>query len=294
MESQISPVKVWLMAIRTKTLIASLAPVLLGNILAIHTSSFSFLLFCLTLLFGLLVQIGTNFTNDYYDYLKGADTEKRIGPVRVMQARLLKKTTMLKAIFYTFFSTFILGIYLSTIGGIWIFILSLLAITLGFLYTVGPYSLSYLGLGDICVLIFFGPVATAGSYWLQTGSLPFFIFLAGLGPGLFSCAILTVNNLRDYREDLRANKKTLVVRFGPKFGQIEYVVCITCALCIPTILFYMNILNRIYFANIGIAFLSIFHIPKVFSKDPYVIQKALPLTAGNMLLYCSIFCASII
>lgn len=231
---------VWIEGARPKTLIASLSPILMGSVIAFKQGVFNPLIFFLTVLFGLTIQVGTNFANDYFDFRKGADTEERKGPRRLTQSGLVTPATMKKATAITFGVAGLAAVYLVAQGGWLIGLLAALSIVLGYLYTGGPYPLAYLGLGDLFVLIFFGPVAVAGTVYLQTHELSSIAILAGLAPGLISTAILTSNNMRDIGEDRVAGKRTLPVRFGLTFGRIEYVCCLFVAGAIPIILVAMT------------------------------------------------------
>lgn len=240
-------VKIWTIASRLQTWIASISPVLIGTCLASERSPISFTVFYLSLSFALLVQIGTNFVNDYFDCKNGVDTKNRIGPLRVMQANLVTADQMKKAIIFVFALSFLIGALLFVIGGIWIFSLAVLAILLGFFYTTGPFPFSYSGLADLIVLIFFGPVATLGVYYLQTHSIAIEPIYAGFSCGFFSCAILTANNLRDESQDKLADKKTLIVRFGIGFGKVEYFISILTPFFLACILqIYLPLLSLVF------------------------------------------------
>jgi 1,4-dihydroxy-2-naphthoate octaprenyltransferase len=228
-------IKIWIQAARPKTLSAAICPVLIGSVLAYSENCWSLITFLFTLLTALAIQIGTNFANDYFDFRKGADTAARKGPQRIMQAGLVTTSQMKRAIFAIFFLAALLGIYLIIQGGVLFAFLLGLAIALGILYTAGPFSLAYLGLGDLFVLVFFGPVATLGTYLLQTQKFSLDAALVGLGPGALSWAILLMNNLRDVEEDRIAGKKTLCVRGGLKLGKSLYLFCVLCAFLLPLI-----------------------------------------------------------
>src|SRR3990167_9009647 len=214
-----NPAKALLFAARPKTLPASLSPVFLGGFLAIKAGEFHPLTFTLTLLFSLLIQIGTNYANDYFDFIKGADTSARIGPKRAVQQGWIEPKAMWQIALLTFASAFLIAITLMLKAGLWSVLVAALCILFGILYTGGPKPLGYLGLGELLVFFFFGPVALAGTYFLQTGHLTNAVWLASIPPGLLSAAILTANNLRDYATDAVACKKTVVVRFGLLFGK---------------------------------------------------------------------------
>ncbi len=227
----------WLLAIRPKTLPASASPVLIGTAMAagdgIHHLPTAFL----CLLGALLVQAGTNLANDYFDFKKGIDTNDRVGPLRVTQAGLIKPWEMMTGIVVTFGLSALVAYFLFLRGGWPIAVIGILGILSGIFYTAGRYSLSSLGLGDIFVLVFFGPVAVAGTYYVQSFEINLAVILAGLAPGLISTAILTVNNLRDIETDKKAGKKTLAVRFGKTFAQMEFFYCILTASLIPVFIY---------------------------------------------------------
>jgi len=294
MDSNISRLNVWLLAIRPRTLIASLSPVLIGSSLALRQGMFSLNIFFLTLSFAILIQIGTNFANDYFDFLKGSDTKNRKGPIRVTQMGLVSKKTMKIAISFVFSMCLILGILMTMIGGYIFFILALFAVLFGIGYTTGPFPLAYHGLGDIFVLVFFGPIAVLGSNFLFTHELSLVPFLAGIGPGMFSCAILSANNIRDIEEDKIAKKNTLAVRFGKKFAIGEYIFCVVIALLPPLILYYFKYTSPIALANIALLLLLIEPINNLLSKDDRQIAKVLPKTAHIMTIYSLIFSLSIL
>ena len=228
--------KIWFLAARPKTLPAAVGPVLVGSAMAYSEGGFNTLVFFVTIAAALLIQVGTNFANDYYDYVKGADTAGRTGPVRATQAGLVTPAEMKQAFIVTFLAALILGCYLVYTGGIAIVIIGIMSILCGVLYTGGPYPLGYIGLGEVFVLIFFGPVAVGGTYFLQTASIKAAVILVGLAPGFLATAILVVNNFRDVHTDRTVGKKTLAVRFGYRFTVIEYISSIAIACLIPVIL----------------------------------------------------------
>lgn len=193
------------------------------------------LLLC-TLLFALLIQIGTNFANDAFDFLKGADTDERKGPPRAVQQGWISVQGMFWATALVFGAALVAALPLIALMGVWAFALSLLCVAFGVLYTGGPKPLGYLGLGEVLVLIFFGPVATCGTYYAQTLQFHPSVLLASLAPGLLSCSLIVANNLRDWETDRKANKRTLIVRFGQTFGRWEYVSCIELASLVPILL----------------------------------------------------------
>lgn len=230
--------QVWFEAARPKTLPAAASPVIMGCAMAYADGVFYWPAALTALVCALLIQIGTNYANDYFDFLKGADTEHRIGPTRATQAGLVSPQAMKNAVIVVFALAFIIGLYLVYRGGWPILAIGIASILFGILYTGGPSPLGYNGTADIFVLIFFGPVAVGGTYYVQALDITEPVLIAGLAPGLISTAILTVNNLRDIETDRLAGKKTLVVRFGARFGQLEYLFCMLLAALIPLALVY--------------------------------------------------------
>ena len=201
------------------------------------------------LLGALLIQIGTNLSNDYFDFVKGADTEERLGPARATQAGWIRPEIILRSSLLVFAAAVIIGIFLVLRGGWPIVLIGIASVICGILYTGGPYPLAYLGLGEIFVVIFFGPVATLGTYYVQALEFSKEVFIAGLAPGLISTALIAVNNLRDIPTDIKARKRTLAVRFGYRFARIEYTLCILGGLFIP--LFLVVILKDHWFSLIA-------------------------------------------
>ncbi|HIN46909.1 MAG TPA: 1,4-dihydroxy-2-naphthoate polyprenyltransferase [Deltaproteobacteria bacterium] len=232
---------VWLLAVRPKTLGAAVAPILIGTAMAYAVDKGHAVAALAALLGALLIQIGTNFSNDYFDFVKGADTEERLGPIRATQAGLVTPEAMRRNFVVVFGLAVLVGIYLVYRGGWPIVIIGVLSIASGILYTGGPMPLGYLGLGDLFVLIFFGPVAVGGTFYVQTLELPLEVILAGFGPGLLATALLAVNNLRDEPTDKKVGKRTLAVRFGPAFARGEFLTAFALALILPFILaFWTN------------------------------------------------------
>ena len=231
---------VWLLAVRPKTLGAALAPILIGTAMAFAEGKGHAGAALVALLGALLIQIGTNFSNDYFDFIKGADTEERLGPMRATQAGLVTPQAMLRNFVFVFGLAVLVGIYLVYRGGWPIVIIGILSIASGVLYTGGPMPLGYLGLGDLFVLIFFGPVAVGGTYYVQSLEISAVVILAGFGPGLLATALLAVNNLRDEPTDKKVGKRTLAVRFGPGFARVEYLTTFALALITPFVLAFIT------------------------------------------------------
>jgi len=225
--------RVWLLAARPKTLPAGIVPVLVAGAMAYGDGGFH-LLSLLAALFGsIMIQIGTNYANDLFDYKKQTDTSDMIGPMRVTQAGLATPRQTAIATTIVFALAFLAGIYLVSRGGWPIAIIGLSSILFGVLYTAGPLALGYIGIADIFVLVFFGPVALAGTYYAQTLEISWPIIIAGLPFGMISVAILVVNNLRDIDTDQKGGKRTLAVRYGRNFARYQYFYMLLGAALIP-------------------------------------------------------------
>jgi len=232
----VAAARIWIQAARPKTLPAALTPVAMGIAIAWRDGHFAALPAAAALVGALLIQVATNFANDYFDGVKGTDTEERLGPQRVVQAGLVPAAVMKRAFILTFALAAVVGAYLVWRAGWPIVVIGLLSILFGVLYTGGPRPLGYMGLGDVLVLIFFGPVATAGTHFVQALAWSPQALVAGLAPGLLGVALLTVNNLRDVEGDRVAGKHTLAVRFGVRFAKIEFLGSILAAAAVPVVL----------------------------------------------------------
>jgi len=207
-------VRIWLMAARPRTLPAGIAPVLVGTALAVADGSFALLVFLAALFGAIFIQVGANLSNDYSDARRGADTEDRLGPVRVTAGGLVPPQTVLVATYVTFALAVLCGVYLIYVAGWGILAIGAASILAGVLYTGGPRPYGYDGLGDLFVFLFFGIVAVAGSYFVQTEELSWEALALAVPVGLLAAAILAVNNIRDAVTDARAGKRTLAVRLG--------------------------------------------------------------------------------
>ena len=210
-----SGLRLWLMAARPRTLPAAIAPVLVGSAAAVEApEDFRWLAFVAALIGSIFIQIGTNLANDYSDAKRGADTEDRLGPVRVTSSGLIAPRRVLHATWLAFAVAVAAGIYLATVAGWVIIVVGAASIAAGVLYTGGPRPYGYAGMGELFVFLFFGLVAVNGSYYVQLEELDWLPFLLSVSVGFLSTAILVVNNVRDIETDRRAGKRTLAVRLG--------------------------------------------------------------------------------
>ena len=225
----------WIQAARPKTLTAAAAPVFVGAGLAEAHGTLALLPVAAALAGAILIQIGTNFANDYYDFVRGSDTPDRVGPVRVTQAGLIPAEHVWRGMVVALAGAAAVGVYLVFVGGwpiVWIGLASLFCAVA---YTGGPYPLAYHGLGDPFVFVFFGLIAVGGTYWVQALAVPGDVLLAGAGMGALSTAILVANNVRDLETDTSAGKRTLAVRLGRNGSRVEYAILIAVGFTVPII-----------------------------------------------------------
>ncbi len=213
-------IQIWFMTLRPKTLFASIGPVLIGLSLAYHDlGNLNFLSALITLLCAMTLQISSNLCNDYFDHRHKIDNQDRLGPLRGIQKGLLSIEELKNGLLISFVISFLLGSYLMITGGLPIVIIGFLSLLFAFIYTGGPFPLSYFALGEITALIFFGPVAVWGTYYLQTHTISYWPILSGFGIGSLASVIMSVNNLRDRESDMKANKTTLAVLLGPSLAR---------------------------------------------------------------------------
>lgn len=235
-----SPLRVWWMAIRVPTLPAAIVPVLVASALAVRLHCFSPIVFVVVLMAALLIQIGTNLTNDLADFRRGADTGERIGPTRVVQAGLLTAHAVAVAAALSFALAAIAGVYLVIIGGWPILAAGVASIAAGILYTAGPWPFGYHGLGDLFVFVFFGLVAVCGTFYLYAGTITPAAVVMSLPVAMLVTAILVVNNLRDIETDGRSGKRTLAVIIGANATRIEYGLLLAAAYLIVLVAWLAN------------------------------------------------------
>ena len=221
-----SPVQIWMMAARPKTLPAGIAPVLVGTALAGYLHVFHPLRFVAALLGAILIQVGANLSNDYSDARRGADTEDRLGPVRVTAGGLVPPRQVLIATYVTFGLAVLCGVYLIAVAGWQLLLIGVASIAAGVLYTGGPRPYGYDGLGELFVFLFFGVAAVAGSYFVQMRHFSWESLALSVPVGLIASALLVVNNTRDIDTDRRAGKNTLAVRLGRDRARLMYATMI--------------------------------------------------------------------
>ena len=228
-----STLRLWLVAARPRTLPAAIAPVLVGTALAAQEDEFRALAFLAALIGSVFIQIGTNLSNDYSDARRGADTEDRLGPVRVTAGGLIPPRRVLVGTYVAFGVAVAAGAYLAAVAGWELLAVGAASILAGVLYTGGPRPYGYEGLGELFVFLFFGVVAVTGSYFVQTEQLVWEAFALSVPVGLLAAAILVVNNIRDADTDRRAGKRTLAVRLGRERARNLWLAMVLVAVVVP-------------------------------------------------------------
>lgn len=232
--------KMWWETARPKTLPLALASIFTGSALGYwaNPQGFNGLVMALCLLTTILLQVLSNFANDYGDHQQGSDTEERIGPLRGIQKGAISakelKWGLILMVGASFLSgSFLIGIAYENLSDLLAFAgLGILAIVAAITYTVGAKPYGYMGLGDISVLVFFGLLGVGGTYYLQTHSIDSHIILPAIGSGLLASAVLNINNLRDIEQDAKAGKNTLAVRLGAYKGRVYHCILLSvAALC---------------------------------------------------------------
>ena len=284
MEQKKSLLKSWVEAARPKTLPASLSPVLLACVLAWCEGVFRLIPAILCFGVALLAQIASNFANDYFDFKKGADREDRLGPERAVAQGWITPGTMLKATFITLGFSCLCGCMLLFYAG-WELIPVGIAIALCVLaYSAGPFPLAYNGLGDVCVILFYGVIPLCFTYYVQAGSFSLLSFLLSLSLGLLSTNILVVNNYRDYVQDKAARKRTTIVLFGRGFGRIFYLMNgIVAFLFAMPLLFEAPTWVLLLFAAFFTLFIKTWR--ELYHFEGKELNKTLAHTARNVFLF---------
>jgi len=234
--SEIPHWRVWLIAIRPRTLPAALSPVLVGIALALSNDAFAPWPALAALGGALLIQIGANLANDYFDYVNGTDTARRKGPTRVAQSGLIPLDHLQIGIAVTLAMTTLLGSYLIAVGGWPILAIGLASLVSVLAYSGGPWPFGYHGLGDLFVFLFFGLAAVCGTYFVQALNLTPLVVAASVPVGVLTVAILVVNNLRDIETDRQTDKHTLAVMLGPQGTRLEYHLLLVTAYAVPVLL----------------------------------------------------------
>ncbi|HEY2536331.1 MAG TPA: 1,4-dihydroxy-2-naphthoate polyprenyltransferase [Solirubrobacteraceae bacterium] len=289
-----SMVRIWVMAARIRTLPAAVAPVLVGTSLALGAGVFHPLAFVAALLGAVFIQVGTNLSNDYSDARRGADTEDRLGPVRVTAGGLVPPKQVLIATYATFGLAVLCGAYLVAVAGPELIAVGAASILAGVLYTGGPRPYGYEGLGEVFVFLFFGVVAVAGSYFVQVQALPWQAFGCAVPVGLLASAILVVNNVRDIDTDRRAGKRTLAVRLGRERTRALYTAMVAGAFVSAPVLWALG-MSPWLLLSWAVIPLAAGVVRTVRTRvDGPALNGALARTGMLQLLFCLLFAAGIL
>jgi len=290
-----SVTRIWLMAARPKTLPVGLAPVLVGTALADTAGVFHPLRFFAALLGALFIQVGANLSNDYSDARRGADTEDRLGPVRVTAGGLVPPRQVLIATYVTFGLAILCGVYLVAVAGWQLLLVGAASIVAGVLYTGGPRPYGYEGLGELFVFLFFGIVAVAGSFFVQTERLVWEAFALAVPVGLLASAVLVVNNVRDLDTDRRAGKRTLAVRLGRERTRNLYAVMVYGAFLLAPVTWIFGPLKAWMLLPLLAIPLAAPVVRTVRTRtDGPSLNEALASSGRLELVYCVLLCAGIL
>lgn len=281
----------WFLAARPKTLTGAAVPVIIGTALAIGDGYFNYTPALLCFTFAFLMQIAANFINDLIDFKKDSDREDRLGPERACAQGWITPKAMMFGIIITMVTASVAGLFLLAYGGKWLIAVGMACMAFAFLYTT---ILSYCGLGDLLVLVFFGLVPVVCTYYLQSGTVNIPVFMAALGSGFVIDTLLIVNNYRDREADKKSGKNTIIVMFGEKFGQRFYLVTgIIAALFALSFSFsgflFAGILPLLYLPMHIKAWRNLVKINK--GRE---LNKILGMTSANMLIYAFLILAGFI
>ena len=229
----LSPTRVWWSAVRPATLAASVAPVLVGTAISVHAGGARWGAGLLALVVGIAMQVGVNFANDYSDHVRGADSPRRLGPLRAASSGVVQPEAVRRAAFVAFGVAAAAGLVLSLVTDSRLLVVGVACLLAGWLYTGGPRPYGYLGLGEVFVFVFFGLVATVGTVYVETLDVTPLAVLMACAMGGFATAILVLNNLRDLDTDRAAGKLTLATRIGRERTQVLLVALVAVAFFIP-------------------------------------------------------------
>ncbi len=290
-----SALRIWAMAARPRTLPAAVAPVLVGTALAATEDTFRPVSFLAALLGALFIQVGTNLSNDYSDARRGADTEDRLGPVRVTAGGLVPPRQVLVATYVAFALAVLAGSYLIATAGWELLLVGAASILAGVLYTGGPRPYGYEGLGEVFVFLFFGVVAVAGSYFAQVERVEWESLVLAVPVGLLAAAILVVNNTRDLETDRRAGKRTLAVRLGRERSRTLYAAMLVGAFVTAQVPWLLGSLSPWLALTLLAAPLAVAVVRTVRARtDGPSLNGALAATGQLQLAFCVLLSAGIL
>lgn len=290
-----SKLRLWVEAARPQTLAAAVIPVITGAALAFQANMLNGINTTVALVCAILIQIGTNFANDYFDFIKGSDTEERIGFRRATSAGLIAPKEMLNATIFTMVFAFFLGLYLVWSAGWIVLVIGVLSLIFGILYTGGPFPLGYNGLGDLFVFIFFGLVAVMTTYYVNALEWSEESFWASLAIGALCVNILVVNNLRDVEQDRKSGKRTLGVLFGEQVLKLEYLIMVTLAFAIPLFFYAQFHYNQWILLPLISLPLAIYYVYRIWTEtNKSQLNPMLERTAQFMVIFGFLFSIGIV
>jgi 1,4-dihydroxy-2-naphthoate octaprenyltransferase len=287
---QVTRTQAWLMAARPRTLPAAISPVIVGVALALAHGAFALLPALGALSSGLLIQIGANLANDYFDYVKGADFEGRKGPTRVAQSGLIPLPELRAGIVLVFTLSVLIGLYLVLVGGWPILVIGIASLLSALIYTGGPFPIGYHGLGDLFAFLFFGLAAVCGTYYVQALTISADVFLAAVPPGALITAILIVNNLRDIETDRLAGKRTMAVILGAPATRVEYLAMLLISYLVPVLFLILGWSSAwVLLPILSLPLAARLAVILYRTTDGPPLNRALAGTANLTLIHCLLF-----
>ena len=284
----------WLLAIRPRTLPAAVSPVMVGTAMAVSDGKFQFIPALAAMLVSLLLQIGVNLANDYFDFKKGIDTPDRLGPIRVTQSGLIPHGRVMFAMVAVFSAALAVGLYLTAVAGWPVLSIGMACILASLAYSGGPYPLASNGLGDLFVFIFFGIVAVCGTYYVQALNITARVFWVSVPVGLLITAIIVVNNLRDIPTDQKSGKNTLAVILGERGTKLEYLLLIICAYFMPMVFFVSGVFSVWVLLPLVSIPLYVPNILAVFKSKGRALNQVLAKTAVLSLVFSLLLAAGLV
>lgn len=284
-DKAVSPMGAWLLATRPRTLPAAVSPVMVGTAMAVLDGKFQLIPALAALLVSLLLQIGVNLANDYFDFKKGIDTPERLGPIRVTQSGLIPPGHVRLAMVVVFSGALAVGLYLTAVAGWPVLSIGMACILASLAYSGGPYPLASNGLGDLFVFIFFGIVAVCGTYYVQALKITARVFWISVPVGLLITAIIVVNNLRDIPTDQKSGKNTLAVILGERGTKLEYLLLVICAYFMPAFFFVSGVFSIWVLLPLVSIPLYVPNILAVFKSKGQALNKVLAKTAVLSLVF---------
>lgn len=293
-ENVSSKIRLWLIAIRPKTLPAAVGPVAVGSAVAFRDGKFTLIPAFCCLLGAVLLQIGVNLANDYFDFKNDIDSEERLGPVRVTQSGLIPPGEVKRGMILCLFLAALVFLYLAVLGGWPIVLIGAASVLAALAYSGGPYPLASNGLGEIFVFIFFGLVAVGGTYLIQAGQLTWVAMLAAVPPGLLITAIMVVNNLRDIDTDRKAGKNTLAVILGRSRTIAEYKLLLLFSYLVPPAMIVTGVAEIYILLPLFTLPMALLLAKRVAQEKGALLNELLAGTAKLSLVYSLLFAVGLV